>query len=171
MRERGSERERERQRDREREERREGVREIRREGESEGDKSVCTCGYCHRDSQRQTFFQTFTIVSSIPSCPAPASLVSENIRYSYKQKNKLRDIQYTSKRIQQFVKFVRCLLIRTRATLLWFATGFVQEMLGMELQHFLPNTPQFGTFSRQKCAAILGLWCFTRRRIGLIRSQ
>ena len=143
MRERGSERERERERerDREREERREGVREIRREGESEGDKSVYTCGYCHRDSQRQTFFQTFTIVSSIPSCPAPASLVSENILYSYKQKNKLRDIRCMSKRMQQFVKFVRRLLIRTRATLLWFASGFVREATDTELWYFLPNAP------------------------------
>ena len=117
-----------------------------------------TRGYCHRDSQRQTFFQTFTIVSSIPSCPAPASLVSENIRYSYKQKNKLRDIRCTSKRMQQFVKFVRRLLIRTRATLLWFASGFVREATDTELRHLLANAPQFSeraAFSRQKARIVV----------------
>ena len=57
-------------------------------------------------------------------------------------------------KMKQFVKKnLHRFLIRNRAPLLWFASGFVQEVPGYGLQRFLPNAPQFGecaTFSRQK---------------------
>ena len=55
-------------------------------------------------------------------------------------RNKLR---YASKRMQQFVKFVCRFLLTNRATLLWFASGFVREVSGYGLRHFLPNAPRF----------------------------
>ena len=62
-------------------------------------------------------------------------------------------IRYASKRMQKFDKFFRHFLITNRATLLWFASGFVREAPGHGLRRFLPNVPQFGehaAFSRQK---------------------
>ena len=60
---------------------------------------------------------------------------------------------------------------KTTRTLLWFASGFVQEAPDTELQLFLPNVPQFGeyaAFSRQKakdCAAhtVEEKWCTWRQ--------
>ena len=50
-------------------------------------------------------------------------------------------VRYMSKTMQQFVKFVHpSNLIRQRATLLWFASGFV---LDTELCSLLPNAPRF----------------------------
>ena len=48
-------------------------------------------------------------------------------------------IQYASKRMQQFLKFVQHFLIRNRDTLLWF----VWEAPDTELRCFLPNMPRF----------------------------
>ena len=55
--------------------------------------------------------------------------------------------------MQKFDTFFRHFLITNRATLLWFASGFVREAPGHGLRRFLPNVPQFGehaAFSRQK---------------------
>ena len=71
----------------------------------------------------------------------------------------------TRQKEQQFIKFVRCFLIRNRATLLWF----VREVQDTELRRFLPNAPQFGglaAFSRRKVlqsGKSRRNLCFTRR--------
>ena len=60
---------------------------------------------------------------------------------------------------------MRHFLIRTRATPLWFPSGFVRETADTELWCFLPNGPQFGertTFSRQKALQTFNCG-FTRR--------
>ena len=86
-----------------------------------------------------------------------------------------------SKRTQQFVQFVRRFLIRTCATLLWFASGFVREAPDMELRRFLPNVPrflpnapQFGecdAFSRQKAPQSLDYGTLKERCTAALPSK
>ena len=76
-------------------------------------------------------------------------------------------VWYASKIMKHFLKFVLCFLIRKRATLLWFASGFVREALGYGIVTLFAKRSAIQRTRRiftTKVVAIQELRRFTRRR-------